>query len=110
MEQNKICIKARLVAQKEEGQYINYVFENTSTHEFVMCTRVPNWSGDLPHLMQEGYLEYKDVQAGTSTYFDNVDNTFRAYQYTATYFQSFVPITHVLRDGFVVNHTQLKVS
>lgn len=112
MEQtNKQVIKARMVAKQTDGAYEIYVFQDTLTPKsFVMCARCPNWNGPEPQMMQEGFLNFKEVQAGKDTYYDNIDGCFRAYQYDAIYFLSFVPITHVLRNGFVVEEGKLTVG
>jgi len=104
------CIKARLVGQGADEGYTTYVFENLNTGDFVMCSRCPNWRGDEPRVMQDGYVEFKDVKGGVDTYFEASSGQHKFYQYTATYFLNFVPITHVLKNGFVTNTNQLKVS
>lgn len=91
------------MALKQDGSYTVYVFQDLTNDEFIMCSRCPNWQGDLPQLMQEGFLHYRDVVAGRDTYFDSSSGEFIAYQYTNTYFQDFVPITHVLRNGYVTD-------
>jgi hypothetical protein len=103
MEQQGNCVKARLVAQMQDGSYTVYVFQDLTSDEFIMCTRCPNWMGEMPTLMQEGFLRYRFVRAGTDTYFDQRSGNFVAYQYTNTYFLDFVPITHVLKDGYVTD-------
>lgn len=104
-----VCVKARLVAV-EEDVYTKYVFEVLDDSSFVMVTRVPNWKGEKPTMLQEGFLQYKFVQAGKDTWFDSAYGIFRAYQYTTHYFLDFIPITHVLKDGFVsqTNIIQIK--
>lgn len=104
-------IKARLVATAMDGAYETYVFQDmNSPLDFHMCTRCPNWTSERPELLQEGFLSFKDVIAGRDTYYDKLDGCHRAYQYTATYFINFVPITHVLKDGYVVDKSALIVS
>ena len=111
MEQkNEKCIKARLVGSKEEGAYTVYVFEDLTTHDFIMCSKCPNWNGEDPVMLQEGFMQFKHVKGGKDTYFEASSGTHKCYQFTATYFQSFVPITHVLVDGFVVDKNKLTVS
>lgn len=99
-----------MVASSEDGGYTRYVFHNLEDDSLVMVTRVPNWKGTPPEQLQEGYLEYKFVQAGKDTYFDNTLGRFRAYQYTNHYFLDFIPITHVLKDGYVVQTDTIQIK
>lgn len=108
-EQISTCIKAQLMAKSESEGYTKYVFQDLVTMKFIMCTRCPNWNGSV-ELLQEGYLSYMFVQAGKDTWYSNRDNKYYAYQHTANYFQDFVPITHVLSNGFVVDKTKLIVT
>lgn len=109
MEQSK-CVRVVLTAKKYSDGYLIYVFRNLDTMEFIMCSQCPNWNCKEVELMQEGFLEYRFVKAGKDTYFDKVSGKHLYYNYTAHYFQDFVPITHVLKDGFVVKTDVLKVS
>lgn len=104
------CIKAQLMASQQDGAYKIYVFQDQTTGEFIMCSRCPNWRGDEPEELQEGFVHFKHVEGGKDTYFDARIGQFVAYQYSATYFLSFVPITHVLKDGFVINKNKLKIA
>lgn len=116
MEQNphEKCIKARLVAKLEDSAYVKYVFEDTCftnpSYRFITMTRCPNWHGQDITPMQDGYVTYKYVEAGKDTYYCVTDQTFKQYNYTAIYFQEFVPITHVLRNGYVVDKSTIIVS
>ncbi len=115
MEQNEKCIKARLVASKADGVYKIYVFENTNLavdhpYKFITCTRCPNWHGEEPVDLQEGFITYKYVRGGIDEYFHKVHQDFRTYLDTKMYFLDFVPITHVLNNGYVVAKNSLKVS
>jgi len=101
LEQDGICIKARLVGQSVDDGYTTYVFQDVVNYEFIMVTRVPNWKGEPPQLLQEGFMKYKFVRGGQDSYYDTEKGQFKTYQYTNHYFLDFVPITHVLRDGFV---------
>lgn len=109
-EYDRTCIKARLVAIKDSKPYERYVFQDLEANKPIVVTRCPNWSGKEPSLLQEGYLEYKYAEAGKDTYYDPNTSTFNAYQYTTIYFLDFIPITHVLKDGYVVESEQLKIS
>lgn len=111
MEQRGTCIRARLITLQTDGAYTSYVFQNMDDMtEYVMCTRMPNWNGTEPTPWQEGFLEYKFVVAGRDTYYEKLTQTFKAYQYTDTYFLDFVPITHVLNNGVVTPKNMLVVS
>jgi hypothetical protein len=111
MEQVKrICVKARLVAKKDEGAYTQYVFQDMITLSYIMCTRCPNWQTNEVNLLEDGFLEYHEVRGGIDTYFDAVMQIRKTYQDTATYFLNFVPITKVLKDGYVVDKNELLVK
>ena len=108
MEQkNKICIKARLVGQSTDGSYKNYVFQDMGTLEYIMCTRLPNWNVDDVKIAEAGFLEYQTVIGGQDTYFSSIDQITKRYLQDATYFLNFVPITKVLKDGYVVDSDKL---
>jgi hypothetical protein len=108
--QNHICIKAMLVAKREE-QYTVYVFQDIDKEdEYLMCTKCPNWNGQEIDLFQEGYLSYKFVVAGRDTWYKSETGEFFAYQWTAHYFLDFVPITHVLANGRVSEHERLIIT
>lgn len=104
-----------MVAREVDGAYIKYVFENLSVGQesddlFVMLTRCPNWHGKEPDVMQDGFVTFKYVRAGEDTYYDQRDQAFKAYNYTAMYFIDFVPVTYVLRNGYVTPKHTLKVQ
>jgi hypothetical protein len=99
-----------MLARQEDGAYTTYVFLNLDEkHKYIMCTRMPNWHGEEPVLLQDGFLEYKFVEAGTK-YWCATDSTYKMYQYTDFYFLDFVPITHVLHNGIVVTKDQMILS
>jgi hypothetical protein len=108
------CIRARLVAKQQDGQYVKYVFEDIlfvdHKYRFITMTRCPNWHGQEPTCFQEGFVTFKPVQAGKDTYYCNQDQTFKQYNYTAIYYIEFVPVTHVLKNGYVIEKGKLKVS
>jgi len=111
MEQKKrICTKAKLVGQSFDGAYKNYVFQNLDTLEYIMCTRLPNWNADSVNVAEDGFLEYESVIGGQDVYFDNKNQVTRHYLQDATYFLNFVPITKVLKDGYVVDKNVLVIS
>lgn len=105
-----ICIKARLVAEEADGAYTTCVFQDLiDPNRFIMMTRVPNWQGTRPTLLQEGFLEYKFVNAGDKYYHTDLGREV-SYQYTNHYFVNFVPITHVLRDGYVTQIDTIQIK
>jgi len=111
MEQkNKICVKARLVAKKDEGAYTQYVFQDMIKLDYIMCTRCPNWQTAQVNIMEEGFLEYHIVRGGIDTYYDSSMDLMKTYLDDATYFLNFVPITKVLKDGYVVDKSELLVK
>lgn len=97
------------MAEEADGAYTTCVFQDLTTRKFIMVTRVPNWKGNLPTLMQEGYLEYKFVNAGDKYYNTDLGRKV-SYQYTNHYFLDFVPITHVLKDGYVIQSDTLQIK
>lgn len=92
---------------------MKYVFEDlhyvNHRERFITMTRCPNWRGQEPTPIQEGFVTFKSVEAGKDTYYSNIDQTFKQYNYTAIYYIEFVPITHVLLDGYVIEKGKLKV-
>lgn len=109
-EQSHICIKATLVAIRED-QYTVYVFENTDKEdEYIMCTRPPNWNGRELDMFQHGFLSYKFIQAGKDCWFKAETGEWFPYAYTANYFLDFVPITHTLADGRVTECEKLIIT
>lgn len=110
MEQPNKAVEVTLLAIKDCAPYKKYVFNLVQTHEILICTRCPNWNCEDLRVGQHGYLEYKFVRAGQDTYYNRVSGYFDSYQYTANYFADFVPITHVLNNGFVVSDGIFKVQ
>ncbi len=108
-EQSPSCIRAALMA-KREGIYTTYVFKNLDADGYVMCTQCPNWDISQLDIGQEGFLTYKFVQAGRDSFYNAKDSKFYAYQYTANYFQDFVPITHVINGNQVVEKEKLTIA
>lgn len=110
IEKNEICIKARLVAKREDV-YTVYVFKDLDKEgNYVMCTKCPNWNSNNIDMFQEGFLTYKFVRAGEDTWFNNDSGKFEAYSYTANYFLDFVPITHVVDANRIVNINEIIVT
>ena len=47
VENTKMVIKAKLLALKEDQNYITYVFQNLCDNSYIMCTRLPNWESPV---------------------------------------------------------------
>jgi hypothetical protein len=113
VEQEPRSIKGRLVGMLKDGAYTKYTFEDLyftdNKYRFMTMTKCPNWHGQDITPLQEGYVTYKYVEAGKDTYYDTRDQTYKQYNYTAIYFIDFVPITHVLNNGYVTEINTLKV-
>ncbi len=116
MEYNsEVCIKAVLEAKEPDGEYIKYTFANSNLRndhpkKYMTCVRCPNWHGKDIYEGQEGFVTFKSVRGGVDEYYDKQTDSFKKYLSGAIYFQSFVPITYVLKDGFVINKNKLKIS
>jgi hypothetical protein len=109
-EQSPLCIKAKLLAIRE-GIYITYVFQNMDNiKQYIMCTKCPNWNIPDFAIGMEGFLSYKFVQAGRDSWYSTKDMEFYPYQYTANYFQDFVPITHVINGDRIVEKEKLIIT
>lgn len=115
-EQSKnTVIKARLVA-KRESDYSVYVFENLDadptdwSSKYIMCTKCPNWESPEIEDFEEGYLEFLFVNSGTDKWYSHELGEWFYYRYSANYFQSFVPITHVVLGGVVSEKKKLVVT
>lgn len=109
------CIKVVLEGYMEENPRKIYVFRNVNKdrndeREYIMCTQSPNWNCSHIEIFQEGFLTFKDVRAGHDTYYSNALGRDVQYQYDGTYLLNFVPLTHVLKDGFVTKAQQLTIS
>lgn len=113
-EQSKLCIKAVLLAVRKEN-YTVYVFENLdvaadSLNRYIMCTKCPNWVDRPLEIGQMGFLSYRSIIAGIDKWFNREDSLMYHYKYTANYFDDFVPVTHVVLGGMVVEQQQLIVT
>lgn len=88
-------IKAELVAKEHDLLgYTTYVFKCLEAnipfgHNYVMCTRCPNWDARNIDIGEIGYLEYEEVHAGEKWY-NPQDGTYVPYKYTNIYFIKFV--------------------
>jgi hypothetical protein len=70
----------KLLASRNEGMgYMVYVFEclefrikiNTP---YIMCTKFPNWDHRELQIGEIGFLEFKEIIAGKTTWFDGTND------------------------------------
>ena len=92
-----MTILAKLVAKEADiGGYINYVFEilekeeiNKLDTKYVLCTRYPNWNHRKIELDEIGYLDFTEIQAGITKWFDG--EKMISYNYNGIQFNKFIP-------------------
>ena len=88
-------IRAELLTFREEwGGYIIYVFRNLESTDwktqYIMTVRFPNWNCPLLQIGDKGFLRYKEVEAGKSTWWDNNTQTNIPYKYDNVIFEDFI--------------------
>lgn len=88
-------IKAKLLTYREEvGGYILYVFSNLESDKwdskYKTTVRFPNWDAPYIDIGDVGYLNYKEVVAGETTWWDKQTQTNRCYNYTNCIFENFI--------------------
>lgn len=88
-------IKAKLLEKREEfGGYIIYVFENLNytqwNNQYVMTVRFPNWEAPFLNIGDIGYLNYKEVIAGETTWWNKTSQSKNLYNYDNIIFINFV--------------------
>lgn len=82
---------SQLIEEREDmGQYTIYVFKNLNDNSFIMCTRLPNWQTPMLKKGDIGYLQYQEVIAYETKYFDVLTNKEKYYNYNGVYFLNFV--------------------
>jgi hypothetical protein len=74
---------------KRPGDYTVYIFRNISNGEYLTVG-------------QEGYLTFKFVKAYEDTWVDGSTLSSIHYKYSANYYLSFLPSSHVIKDGSIV--------
>lgn len=87
---------AKLVAKEADILgYITYVFEVLDQDEikkldtkFIMCTRYPNWDHRSIDIDEVGYLDFTEIQAGVTKWFNGEKMVF--YNYNGIQFNKFV--------------------
>lgn len=96
----EIVVPAKLIAIRD-GTYTIYVFKNTETNEYIMCTKLPNWQTPDVFIGNEGFLQIQIVKAGEE-YFDvNTEETIK-YLYTNIYFKNFVSRTDIINSEIIL--------
>jgi len=88
-------VRAELITfRKEPGGYIMYVFRNLDSNDwenrYIMTVRFPNWNTPLLKVGDLGFLKYKEVEAGKTTWWDNNSQTNVAYKYDNVIFEDFI--------------------
>lgn len=101
MEQFGTTINVQLVA-KRPGDYIVYVFKDLLTKQFITVTKLPNWqeSPDI-NVGSEGFLTYIFIRADQDTWVNKLTGEVLPYRYSANYYQSFIPSSHVINNNIV---------
>lgn len=92
-----MTIFAKLVAKEEDLLgYVNYVFEVIEEEEvarlgtkYILATRYPNWNHRKIELNEIGYLDFMEIQAGVSKWFDG--EKMIPYNYNGIQFNKFIP-------------------
>lgn len=97
---NKNVAEVKLLAIRD-GTYTIYVFQNISTNEYIMCTRLPNWQTPNIQIGDIGFLEYEIVKAG-EFYYDPIKQTDSQYLYSNIYFINFVLKTNILKNNEII--------
>lgn len=80
-------VHGKLVAKKE-GLYTIYVFQ-IDNNEYIMCTKLPNWSISNLHLNDTGFITIEEVQQGEE-YIDRITQSKKVYNFSNIYFKEFV--------------------
>ena len=92
-----MTVLAELVAKEEDiAGYINYVFEVLEKEEitrlgtkYILCTRYPNWNHRNIELNEIGYLDFMEIQAGITKWFNG--EKMISYNYNGIQFNKFIP-------------------
>ena len=92
-----MTVLAELVAGEEDiAGYINYVFEILEREEisrlgtkYILCTRYPNWNHRKIEIGEIGYLDFTEIQAGLTKWYDG--EKMISYNYNGIQFNKFIP-------------------
>lgn len=83
-----------------EAVYTLYVFEELSSGEYIICTRLPNWQVPEINIGDKGYLQYQDVNAGDEYVTPNGDKV--QYRYSNVYFINFVSKSDIVKNKEII--------
>jgi hypothetical protein len=97
---NKKIIPAKLLAIRE-GNYTMYVFKNTETGEYLMCTKLPNWQAPIINIGDEGFVQVEVVNAGEE-YYDPLTDVYNKYKYSNIYFRNFLNKSEVSNTEIIL--------
>jgi len=81
-------VPARLIAMKEDT-YTLYVFKNTESNNYIMCTRLPNWQTPNMFIGDSGFLQFQIIKAGDEYFNINTEQK-EKYLYSNVYFKNFI--------------------
>lgn len=71
------------VIEKEDGQYIHYIFKDLDDDSYYLVTQYPNWNQKVINIGEEGYLTFYLIIAGKSCWYDSKETLdFTPYKYT----------------------------
>lgn len=99
MEQHGTTINVQLVA-KRLGDYTSFIFRNLETNTLVQVTKLPNWQGDNNiNVGDTGFLTYLFIRAAVDHWVDQETGEIRSYRFSANYYQSFIPSSHVISNS-----------
>lgn len=93
-------IPAKLIAERQSA-YTVYVFQNTETGDYIMCTRLPNWQTPEVFLNEEGFLQFQEVKAGEE-YYDISQEKNIKYLYSNVYFKNFIKKSEFLNSEITI--------
>lgn len=87
-----VTVRVKLKALRK-GDYTVYVFHNLDQDSYIMITKLPNWGEYHLKIGDEGFLTYKEVIAGETSWFDHRNTRQQIlYRYTGNYFVDFVSL------------------
>ena len=95
-----LIFKGKLIASKLDF-YTVYVFQNLDTHEYVMCTKLPNWQTPLINIGDIGFVEIQIVKAGDE-YFNLETQATAKYQYSNIYFINFILEQNIINNQLIL--------
>ena len=84
-----------------EGRYTMYVFKNTETNEYIMCTKLPNWQTPEIFVGDAGFLQLQIVKAGDEYFNVNTESNDK-YRYCNIYFKNFVSKTGTIGSEIIL--------